>query len=202
MKKLSTRDFVTLSLLVALLIVSGYWNIPTPSGLSIVWSMVPVAIAAIAMGPLGGALLGGAFGLMSFLQCFSILGVSKMGIDLLGVGVSPLLLFVQRFIPRLLDGVLIGVLYRALRKRLPVSASCSVTGFAAAFLNTLFFMSALVLLFGNTQYLIDKMAGRAFAAYVVASVGVNGVVEIVVSTLLTGAIGTALVKADLIRDHE
>ena len=198
MKKTSTRAFVLLSLLIAVLIVSGYWNIPTPSGLSIVWSMVPVAIAAIALGPRGGAVLGGAFGLMSFLQCFGILGVSKMGVDLLAVGVSPLWLFIQRFVPRLLDGVLIGILYRALRKRLSAPVSAPIVGFAAAFLNTLFFMSALVLIFGNTPYLIEKMAGRAFVVYIVASVGVNGVVEMVTSTILTGAIGAALIKARLI----
>ena len=67
MKKLSTRDFVLLALLVAVLIVLAYVNIPQPAGLSITFNMIPVAIAAIAIGPLGGAIIGGAFGLISFL---------------------------------------------------------------------------------------------------------------------------------------
>ena len=36
-------------------------------------------------------------------------------------------------------------------------------------------------------------------AYIVGAVGVNGVVEMIVSTVLTGAIGGALIKARLIR---
>ena len=51
MKKLTTRDFVTLALLIAVLIVLGIWNIPMPGGLSITFNMIPLAIAAIVVGP-------------------------------------------------------------------------------------------------------------------------------------------------------
>ena len=43
-----------LALLIAILVVLGYVNIPMPAGLSITFNMIPVAIAAIAMG-LGAA---------------------------------------------------------------------------------------------------------------------------------------------------
>ena len=193
MRRSKTKVFATLALLTAILVVLGYVNIPMPAGLSITFNMIPVAIAAIAMGPLGGAIIGGVFGLISFLQCFGICGFSGMGAAL--VEISPLLSFIQRFFPRLLDGFLLGWIFRFLSKRTSVPVSCSVTGFAAAFINTLFFMSALVMLFGRTEYMAEKMAGRAFLVYLVASVGVNGIVEMAVSTLLTGAIGTALSKA-------
>ena len=202
MKKLSTRDLVILSLLLALLIVSGYVSLPTPSGLSIVWSMVPVAVGAVAFGPMGGMIMGMAFGIMSFLQCFGILGHSRQGMELLAMGVNPLLLLVQRFVPRLLDGVAIGFIHRLLRKKLSVPVCCAATGFLAAFLNTVLFMSALVLVLGHTEYMVNAMAGRAFFAYVVASVSVNSVIEMVVSTLLTASVGTALYKAGLIRDDK
>ena len=70
----------------------------------------------------------------------------------------------------------------------------------AAFLNTLFFMTALVWLFGSTEYMQNSMAGRGMLTYIVAAVGVNGIVEMQVSTVLTGAIGAALYKAGLIRN--
>ena len=44
------------------------------------------------------------------------------------------------------------------------------------------------------------MAGRGLLAYIVASVGVNGVVEMAVSTVLTAAVGTALYRAGFIRE--
>ena len=197
MKKLSTRNFVLLAMLVAIQVVLGYVNIPMPGGLHIVFNMIPMAIAAIALGPLGGAIIGGAFGLISFLQCFGICGFSGMGAVL--AGINPFLAFVQRFFPRLLDGLLLGYVYRLIRRLNPYAA-CAVTGFMAAFLNTLFFMTSLVWIFGNTEYMRETMAGRGMLAYIVASVGVNGVVEMLVSTLVTGAVGAALMRAKFIEN--
>ena len=197
MKKLSTREFVLLALLVAVLIVLAYVNIPQPAGLSITFNMIPVAIAAIALGPLGGAIIGGAFGLISVLQCFGICGFSGMGAAL--AAINPFLAFVQRFFPRLIDGLLLGFIYRFLRPRTNVYAACAITGFCAAFLNTLLFMTSLVWLFGNTEYMQNSMAGRGMLTYIVAAVGVNGLVEMLVSTVLTGAVGSALEKAGFFR---
>ena len=200
MKKLSTREFVLIALLVAILIVLGYVNIPQPAGLSITFNMIPVAIAAIAIGPAGGAILGGAFGIISFLQCFGICGFSGMGSAL--AAINPLLAFVQRFFPRLIDGLLLGFIYRFVKRKLNAYAGCAVTGFMAAFLNTLLFMTSLVWIFGGTEYMQNSMAGRGMLTYIVAAVGVNGVVEMIVSTLLTGAIGAALHKSGFLRDSQ
>ena len=195
---LTSRDFVILAMLVALEIILGLWNIPMPAGLSITFNMIPVAIAAIAIGPKGGAIIGGTFGLISFLQCFGIMGSSGLGIALMQEGANPILMFVHRFGSRFVDGLLLGYIFRALRGRCNVFAACSVTGFFAAFLNTLLFMSTLVLFFSNTAKMQQSMAGRAFFAYIVASVGVNGLIEMAVSTILTGAVGTALHKAGFV----
>ena len=199
MKKLSTRNFVLLALLVAVQIVLGYVNIPMPGGLHIVFNMIPMAIAAIALGELGGAVIGGAFGLISFLQCFGILGYSGMGAAL--AAINPFLSFVQRFFPRMIDGLLLGFIYRFLKPRTNVHAACAITGFFAAFLNTALFMTSLVWLFGGTEYMRASMAGRGMLTYIVAAVGVNGLVEMIVSTVLSGAIGFALYKAGFIQDH-
>ncbi len=196
-KSLSTHDFVLLALLVAVLIVLGMVNIPQPAGLSITFNMIPVAIAAIALGVKGGAIIGGAFGLISFLQCFGLFGYSGMGAAL--TGISPVLSFIQRFVSRLLVGVCTALVYRALNGRAHAHVASVVTGFSAAFLNTLFFMSSLVLLFGRTDYMRNLIAGRSVMAFIVASVGVNAVVEMLVAAALTGAISAALHRAGLIR---
>ena len=59
-------------------------------------------------------------------------------------------------------------------------------------------MTLLVLLFGQTEFMRDQMAGRSVAAYLVASVGINAVVEMIVAALVTGAAGVALKKARMI----
>ncbi|MBQ9300698.1 MAG: ECF transporter S component [Clostridia bacterium] len=186
-----------LAMLAAILVVLGLVNIPQPAGLSITFNMIPVAIAAIAMGMPGGAIIGGAFGLISFLQCFGLIGFSAMGAAL--VSVSPVLMFIQRFCSRVLVGILAALVFRALDRRgVKTQVSCTVTGFAAAFFNTLFFMTLLVLLFGHTEYMRNLMAGRGVLAFIIASVGINAVVEMIVAAVVTGAVGTALKKSHLI----
>ena len=197
-KKNMTGKMVLLALLTALLIVLGMVNIPQPAGLSITFNMIPVAIAALAMGIPGGAIIGGVFGLISFLQCFGLVGYSAMGAAL--INVSPFLSFIQRFISRLLVGILTALVYKGLKKiNMKDSLRYALTGFSAAFLNTLFFMSTLVLLFGHTEYMQNLMAGRSVIVYIVASVGINAVVEMIVAAVVTGAVGTALRQARMIK---
>ena len=198
-KKLSTKQITILGLMIAVLILMSY----TPLGylnigpLAITFNMIPVASAAIACGPMGGAILGAVFGLTSFGQCIGIGGVSAMGATLFSI--SPVLAFIQRFIPRLLDGLLLGYIFKGVCKATKKSPLAGfVTGFFAAFLNTLFFMSALILLFGNTEYVQGLIGGKNIILFVCTFVGINAVFEILASTVLTGVIAIALKKARLI----
>lgn len=186
-----------LAMLVAVLIVLAFVNIPMPMGLSITFNMIPVAIAVMAMGMPGGLIIGGAFGLISFLQCFGICGSSALGAAL--VNYSPFLMFIQRFVSRVLVGALTALVWFGMKKTsAPLYIRGAVTGFAAAFFNTLFFMSLLVLLFGNTPQLADKIAAKGVIMYIITSVGINAVVEMAVAALVTGAAGVALKKARLL----
>ncbi len=201
MKKTGSKGSLTYKLtlyavLTAIESVLAVVNIPMPAGLSITFNMIPVAVAGIAMGPVGGMVMGGIFGLISFLQCFGLLGYSGMGAAL--VQISPVLTFVQRFGSRLLMGLIAALIFRLLNGKTNVYVSSAVTGFSSAFFNTLFFMGSLVLLFGSSDYMRNNMAGRGFFTYIIAAVGVNGLVEMIVATIVTGAVGAALRKARLI----
>ena len=185
-----------LAMLVAVLIVLAYVNIPMPMGLRITFNMIPVAVAAMAMGVPGGMIVGGAFGLISFLQCFGIFGSSALGAAL--VNVSPVLMFIQRFVSRLLVGLLSALIYRAMCKtKAPLYVRGAVTGFSAAFFNTLFFMTLLVLFFGHTDKLAGPIAEKGVLLYIITSVGINAVVEMAVAAVVSGAAGAALKKARL-----
>ena len=179
-----------LAMLVAVLIVLAFVNIPMPMGLSITFNMIPVAIAVMAMGMPGG--------LISFLQCFGIFGSSALGAAL--VSYNPFLMFVQRFVSRVLVGALAAVVWSSLKKtKLPLYVRGAVTGFSAAFFNTLFFMSLLVLFFGSTDKLAGPIAEKGVFLYIITSVGINAVVEMIVAALVTGAAGVALKKARMIQ---
>ena len=199
MKKLTTSQITILGLMVALLLLMawtplGYLNI---GPLAISFNVIPVAVAAIALGPLGGAIAGAVFGLTSFLQCIGIGGVSAMGAVLFGI--NPVLAFIQRFIPRLLDGLIIGFIFNAMRKRnVKIHLTSAVIGFLSAFLNTVLFMTFLVVLFGNTEYMQGLIGGRNILIFVCAFVGVNAVVEMAASTVITAAVGTALYRAHIL----
>ena len=59
-------------------------------------------------------------------------------------------------------------------------------------------MSALVLLFGNTEYVQGLMNGRNVIVFICAFVGINAVVEMIVSTIISGFVGLALHKARIL----
>jgi Predicted membrane protein len=197
-KSIDVRALAILGLMTALLILFSFTPIGTiPIGpLSITLNVIPVAVAAIALGPAGGLIMGCVFGLLSFLQCLGIGIPSGMGITLFSI--DPFLAFIQRFIPRALDGFLVGVIFRALEKKPGFRPACFIAGFCSAFLNTAFFMSALVLLFGNTEYVRGLMNGRSFLVFVCAFVGVNAVVEMLVCTVVSGFVGSALYRAKIL----
>ena len=192
-----SRKTTLLGLLTAILMILsmtplGYLNI---GPLAISFNMIPVAVGAAALGPMGGAVLGAVFGMTSFLQCLGIGGSSAMGVILFDI--NPLFAFLQRFLPRLLTGFLVGLIYQAARRFARVHLAGAIAGFCAALLNTVLFMGALVLLYGNTQYLTDLMAGRSVIVFICTFVGINAVAEMIVSTLVTGALCTALERARL-----
>ena len=175
----------------------GYLNI---GPLAITFNVIPVAISAIVLGPFGGAVAGGVFGLTSFLQCIGVGGTSAMGAVLFDI--NPFLAFLQRVVPRVLDGWLLGYLFRFFRKHQNDYLACAVTGFCSAFFNTLFFMSALILLYGNTEYMQGLIGGKNIIVFVCTFVGINAVCEMVSSTILTGAIGGALCRAKIVGEQQ
>lgn len=194
MKKFGTREMVSTAMLCAILLVMsftplGYLNI---GPLAISFNMIPVAIGAIALGPVGGMILGGVFGITSFLQCLGIGGTSAMGVILFEI--NPFLAFVQRFIPRLLAGLLSGFVFKGVKRLINPTVACFATGFSAALLNTALFMSALVLLFGNTEYVQGLIGGRNVILFICAFVGINAVVEMIACSLIVGVVGKVLAK--------
>jgi len=179
-----------LSVLLAIIIVMGF----TPIGylkfgiVEITLITVPVIIGAVHMGEKAGAILGLAFGLTSFLQ--AVFGMSAFGIALMTV--SPLLCFLVCVPTRMLMGFLTGVIFKVLKK--DNTLGYAISALSGSFMNTVFFMTTLILCYWNTDYIkgIAKVLGTTNVfAFVIAFVGVNGLVEAVCCTIL----GAVLCKA-------
>ena len=97
----------------------------------------------------------------------------------------------------MLDGFLLGYIFRIVG-RLNRPAACFVTGFCAAFFNTLGFMSLLLLLFGRTDYMQGLINGQNILIFACLFVGPNAIFEMLSSTLITGAVGSVLCRARLV----
>lgn len=202
MKKLSTKQLVTLGFLAAIVLVMSTTPLGTlPLGpLSVTLNMIPVAIAAITMGPIGGCVIGAFFGMFSFLQAIGI-GVPS-GMGMLTFSISPFLTFIQRVGSRALVGFLLGLIYQGTKKLVNTVPAFFVTGCCAAVLNFIFFMGLLVLCFGGNADVANIWAGKTVMAYLIATFLSNTIFEIIVTTLLTGAISLGLYKARLLNQQK
>ena len=195
-----TRTIALLGILTGLTILMAF----TPVGylklgvVSISFLMIPVAVGALAKGPWAGAALGTVFGITSFAQCF--------GMDLFGTYLASknvVFTFIMCVICRALAGFCAGLVYKLMKKISKAAfVKTSVTGLSAALFNTLFFVSALILLFGKAT--VGEATGLdpelSFIALFATIVGFNAIFEAAAAFLITGAAGTALIKAKLIED--
>lgn len=192
------RRLVTLAVLVALILLFAF----TPIGylkigvIEITFMCIPVAVGAVLLGPAAGALLGALFGLTSFVQCF---GASALGAFLLSL--NPFSTAFVCIVPRALCGFLAGLLYRGLAKiDKTKTVGCFLASLSTALLNTLFFMGSLVLLFWRSPDFLAKMQEWAVPTdslwlFLVAMVGLNGIVEAVATCLVGGAVSKAAALA-------
>ena len=87
----NTSKLVILGLMTGILLLMAY----TPLGylnigpLAITFNVIPVAIAAITLGPAGGAAIGAVFGMTSFLQCIGTgvrIGKTRVRVQSSGFG--------------------------------------------------------------------------------------------------------------------
>lgn len=202
MKKLSTKQLVTLGLLASIVLIMSTTPLGTlPIGpLSITLNMIPIAIAAVTVGPVGGCIIGAVFGMFSFLQAIGI-GVPS-GLGMLTFSISPFLTFVQRVVSRALTGYLLGLIFKGVKKVSNSVVGFFVTGFCAAILNFVFFMGLLVLCFGSNADVANIWAGKTVMAYLVATFMSNTIFEIIVTTLLTGLVCLGLYKAKLLNAQQ
>ncbi len=191
-----TRRLVYMAILIAIILVMAFTPLGylKTAGLEITFIQVPVIVGAILMGPTAGAILGGVFGLTSFIQCF---GLSAFGAALLEI--NAVYTFILCFFSRVLMGWLTGLIFRALQKVDRTKfVSYAVTSLAAPILNTVFFVGGMILLFGSSSYIQGLMAEAGAAnllSFAVAFVALNGVIEAAACFLLGTAISKALASA-------
>lgn len=167
---------------------------------------IPVIIGALFCGPKQGAFLGFLFGFTSFLKntitpatlsafVFSpVLAANMFGIK--GIFFSSFICFV----PRILVGVLPYFIYKGLKKLSKwKSLNFALTGIIGAFTNTSFVMGAIYLLYKDAYAAAQGIDPSAVLGVIAAVIGVNGVIEAIISGVIVSAIGTVLNKIKPVR---
>lgn len=188
-----TLKMVQLALFTAIILIMAFTPIGyiKTLGLEITLIVIPVTVGAIVLGPVSGAILGGVFGLTSFIQCF---GLSAFGAMLLSI--NPIGTFIVCLVPRILMGGLTGLIFLALNKSGKTKAlSYPLVCLAGPLLNTVLFMTTLMLFFYNTDYIqgfATTMGTTNVFTFVIAFVGVNGLVEAIVNFIAGTAISVPL----------
>ena len=191
MKNKKTLEMVQMAVLIAIILVMAFTSIGyiRTGGLSISIITIPVVIGAMIIGPKAGLILGTVFGLTSFYQCF---GLDPFGATLLSI--NPFFTFLVCIPTRTLMGWLSGVIFKASWKiDKTKTISFFVTGLLGAFMNTLFFMSTLMICFGHTEYLQSMNAtGANLFMFAVAFCGINGALEMPMSCVVGGGVAKAV----------
>ena len=200
-KSANTRRILRLtqlSVLVALLLIFGFTSIGyiKIGVIEITLNVIPVAIAAIVLGPSAGAICGAVFGLTSFWQAVS--GMSAFGAAL--VAISPIYTLIICLIPRILEGLLTGLIFKGLSKVCKGnSVPCAVSSLCCPLLNTLLFVGSFLLLFSRTDFfasLYSQSAASNILAFFAWFVGLNGAVEAAAGFVISSAASKALVTAN------
>lgn len=188
----NTQKLTQLALLTAIIILMAFTPIGyiKTFGVEITLLVIPVTVGAIVAGPAAGAFLGGVFGITSFIQCF---GMSAFGAALLAI--NPIATLFMCLVPRILMGWIAGLIFVGLRKGGFKEIAYPVASLSGALLNTIFFMITLLVFFYRSDF-IQGLAGtfgsKNIFQFVIALVGINGLVEAITCFLIGTAIARAL----------
>ena len=187
---------VQIAMLTAIVLILAFTPLGSirTGGLEITLIVIPVAVGAVILGPVGGMILGAVFGITSFIQCF---GMSPFGAMLLSI--SPVKTFITCVVTRTLMGLLTGLIYKGMKKvSKNKSLNTVVANLCCPFMNTLFFMTCIVVFFYNTEYIqgiVSALGAANPLLFVLAFVGVNGLVEALLCFVVGSAITRALLTA-------
>ena len=199
--KTNLTYLIELALLVGILLmmnITGLAMIPLPGQYASIMT-VPVAVGAMMLGPLAGGVLGGVMGCISFYTAIKT-GFSTLFLAGYTGGIVVVLSFINTIIPRILMGICVGWVYRA-ASRLDRGNTISyyIGGIAAPLLNTLFYMTVLVLIFLNAPTLQALLGEELMAKFqdnillfVAAYVGVQALIEAALGCVISGSVCEAL----------
>ncbi len=198
-KKMDVRLLSQMALLTALMLVMAFTPlgyIPLPF-MNATTMHIPVIIGACLLGPKMGAVLGGLFGITSVLKAtitptitsFVFTPFYSFSPEFHGSWMS----LVVAILPRILIGVVAGLLFQGLRKIVHnETISLAVSGFVGSMVNTIGVMGLIYLLFGEQYAAAGGKDPALLLGVIMGVIGMNGVPEAIIAAILTTTVCKAL----------
>lgn len=188
------RKMTELAIFISIILVmkiTGLSSIPV-GPLVMTLTMIPIAIGAMLLGPVEGAVLGFIYGLTSLYDALT----SKSAMTHFFFQVSPVNTVILCVIIRTLVGFLTGIIFKAVKKIDKKKFICYyVGGLAAPMINTILFMGYIVVVFYRTEYvqnLADKVGAANPLMFVVLVVGIQGMLEWLGGVIIGGSVAKAV----------
>lgn len=162
---------------------------------------VPVIIGSILLGPKKGAVLGGIFGLTSFINntmnptVTSFVFTPFYSLGEMQGGIGSIIIC---FVPRILVGIIPYFVFKVLYKKMKSKGSgmlvaLGIAGLAGSFVNTLLVMN-LIFVFFRDAY----AAANAVYGFILSIIAMNGIPEAIVAAVIVAVVGRTLLKSRLV----
>ncbi|MCM3163208.1 ECF transporter S component [Metabacillus litoralis] len=189
-KKNNTFRLVLLGMLTAIIIIQtsipflGYIPIG-PLSLTII--QVTVIIAAIVLGTKEGAIIGGIWGMITFIRAF----VAPTSVIAPIVFTNPLV----SVLPRILIGVVAAyVFHKMLSRKLNETVRMSIAGVLGSLTNTVLVLGLIYLFYREPYANFLELDMEQLLPALMTIVATNGITEAIISGLLTPIISKPLLK--------
>ncbi len=198
-RKSKLSDWIKMALFVAIIVLLsvtplGYISLGVINATTI---QMPVIIGAMLFGWKKGAFLGGVFGFTSMLKNTFQPGLTSFVfspfIPVFGEESGSFWALLVCFVPRILIGVVSGLLFTALSKtKIKKAVAAGICGFCGSLTNTIFVMSGIFLFFGRSYSAARNEAYEALIGTVMATITGVGVTEAIVSAVIAAAVTVPL----------
>ena len=194
----NTRKITTLSLLVAvtivLQIIATFLPIKLPGGVELSFVLIPVVVAACFYGVAGGAIVGGAFGLVVFIM--GLTGATPFTTYLI-FEVIWFYTVIGTVVRTTLAAVCVALVFKLVSKKFNRRISYYIASVCAPVFNTGIFVIFFLSFFNPV---LQDMAtengygGNVFGYAIVAFVGLNFLIELATTVLLAPPVCMAVEK--------
>ena len=201
MRDKKTSILTMQTMLMTIMVIMGFTplgSIPLPF-MKATTTHIPVIIAAILFGPKTGIVFGIGFGFVSMLRQTLMPNITAFAftpfIPIPGVDAFNWQGLVIAFIPRILIGISVAILYRQLIKHnINRKISLLISAVTGSMVNTIFVLGLIYILVGSAYATAQGITKSALLTALLGTVASNGIGEAILAALLVTAIVTALQK--------